>query len=125
MLLDTHVLLWFLTGDRKRIGSSLQARIEDGSAMVSVASIWEIAIKAALGKLEAPRDLPQRLEELGFEPLQIAPAHAWAVRELPHHHNDPFDRLLIAQAQVERLPIVTADPSFDDYDVEIVSLHKG
>ena len=88
--------------------------------MVSIASLWEVAIKKALGKLEAPDDLPQRVEELGFELLPIAVEHAWAVRNLPHHHSDPFDRLLIAQAQIERLPIVTIDPSFADYEVTVV-----
>lgn len=87
---------------------------------VSVASFWEVAIKSALGKLDAPADLPARVEDLGFELLPITSEHAWAVRELPHHHHDPFDRLLIAQAQVERLPILTADPAFAAYDVEAI-----
>jgi len=82
-------------------------------------SLWEIAIKAALGKLDAPEDLPERVEELGFELLAIAPKHAWRVRSLPHHHGDPFDRMLVAQAQLERLPIVTPDAAFDDYEVAV------
>lgn len=88
--------------------------------MVSIASLWEIAIKSALGKLQAPDDLPQRVEELGFELLGITVEHAWAVRHLPHHHRDPFDRLLIAQAQVEQLPIVSVDPAFAAYDVAVI-----
>ena len=92
---------------------------DDAEVLVSVASLWEIAIKNALGKLEAPEDLPRRVVELGFESLPIDVEHAWAVRQLPHHHRDPFDRLLIAQAQVEGLPIVTADPAFDAYDVKV------
>jgi PIN domain nuclease of toxin-antitoxin system len=76
-----------------------------------------IAIKADLDKLNAPDDLPERVEHLGFELLPITADHAWRVRRLPLHHRDPFDRLLIAQAQVERLPIVTADPAFEPYDV--------
>jgi PIN domain nuclease of toxin-antitoxin system len=120
MLLDTHAVLWFVAGDRRRIGPSLQARIEADATTVSVASLWEIAIKAALGRLEAPTDLPERIEQLGFELLPVAADHAWRVRHLPFHHRDPFDRLLIAQAQVERMPIVTADGSFDDYEVEVV-----
>jgi len=85
-----------------------------------MAGLWEIAIKSALGKLDAPADLPERLQELGFELLPVAPEHAWHVRSLPHHHGDPFDRLMIAQAQLERLPIVTADAAFDDYDVAVI-----
>lgn len=88
--------------------------------MISAASLWEIAIKSALGKLEAPESLPQRVVENGFELLPITADHAWQVRSLPHHHRDPFDRLLIAQAQVEHLPIASADPAFGDYDVVVV-----
>jgi PIN domain nuclease of toxin-antitoxin system len=120
MLIDTHVLLWYVAGDRRRIGRQLQERIETESMMVSVASVWEIAIKTALGKLDAPEDLPARIERLGFKLLPVAPDHAWRVRHLPFHHRDPFDRLLIAQAQLERLPILTADDSFGAYDVAVV-----
>ncbi len=89
--------------------------------MVSTASLWEIAIKSALGKLEAPDDLPQRVEQLGFDLLPVSAEHAWQVRTLPApRHAYPFDRLLIAQAQVERLPILTADPAFAAYDVTVV-----
>lgn len=97
----------------------MRSRIEAG-ATVSTASLWEIAIKAAIGKLEAPDDLPRRVEDLGFDLLPVTAEHAWRVRDLPRHHGDPFDRLLIAQAQIERLPIVTADPAFGAYDVEVI-----
>lgn len=120
MLIDAHALLWFVAGDSKRIGKALRTRIEAEAMMVSTASLWEIAIKLGLGKLEAPDDLPARVEQLGFESLPVTTEHAWQVRDLPSHHRDPFDRLLIAQAQVERLPVVTADPSFDAYDVTVV-----
>jgi len=120
MLIDTHALLWFLSGDRKRIGRTLRSRIEAEATTVSVATLWEIAIKAALGKLDAPRDLPARVEQVGFELLPVGAEHAWQVRFLPRHHGDPFDRLLIGQAQVERLAIMTANPSFDAYDVTVV-----
>jgi PIN domain nuclease of toxin-antitoxin system len=119
LLVDSQALLWFVLGNRRRISPAIRTRIEEG-ALVSIASLWEIAIKKALGKLDAPDDLPQRVEELGFELLGITVEHAWAVRRLPHHHRDPFDRLLIAQAQVEQLPIVTADDSFEPYDVTVV-----
>jgi PIN domain nuclease of toxin-antitoxin system len=120
LLLDTHTLLWFVAGDSKRIGPTLRARIEAGPATLSTASLWEIAIKSALGKLDAPEDLPEQVQQLGFDVLPVSAEHAWAVRKLPPRHRDPFDRLLVAQAQVEQLPIVTADPSFDKYDVEVV-----
>jgi PIN domain nuclease of toxin-antitoxin system len=73
-----------------------RSRIEAEATVVSAASIWEIAIKTALGKLDAPRDLPARIEQLGFELLPVVAEHAWQVRFLPRHHSDPFDRLLIA-----------------------------
>lgn len=107
----------------------LNRRVNDGFELVDerfnqvderFASLWEIAIKSAVGKLEAPDDLPARVEEMGFELLPVMAEHAWRVRSLPHHHGDPFDRLLIAQAQLERLPIVTADAAFQDYDVAVV-----
>lgn len=113
------MLLWFARGDSSRISPALQARIE-GGGLVSAASLWEIAIKKALGKLETPDDLPARVQDLGFELLPIEPEHAWAVRELPHHHRDPFNRLLIAQARAERLVLLTADPAFEAYDVEVI-----
>lgn len=120
MLVDAHALLWFLTGDRKRISKSLQARIEAEATTVSTATLWEIAIKASLEKLDAPDDLPDRIRELGFEFLQVSDEHAWRVRQLPFHHRDPFDRLLIAQSLVERLPVFTADPLFARYGIEVV-----
>jgi PIN domain nuclease of toxin-antitoxin system len=121
LLVDSHVVLWHVLDD-PRLGPTPTAAIEADNAevLVSIASLWEIAIKRALGKLEAPDDLPQRIEELGFEMLPITAEHAWRVRDLPHHHGDPFDRLLIAQARAEALPIVTADPSFAAYDVTVV-----
>lgn len=117
MLIDSKALLWFVAGDSKRIGRALRAQIEAEATTVSVASLWEIAIEVALGKLDAPDDLPAKVEQLGFYLLPVNADHAWQVRQLPLHHRDPFDRLLIAQAQVERLPIFTADSLFDAYDV--------
>lgn len=121
LLVDSHVLLWHVLDD-SRLGSKPTAAIEavDAQVLVSAASLWEIAIKVGLGKLDAPDDLPERVQQLGFELLPVTAEHAWQVRRLPPHHRDPFDRLLIAQAQVEQLPIVTADPSFDSYDVTVV-----
>jgi PIN domain nuclease of toxin-antitoxin system len=117
VLIDSNALLWFIAGNSKRINRALRGQIEAEATTVSVASLWEIAIKAGLGKLDAPDDLPTRVEEMGFYLLPVSADHAWQVRQLPLHHRDPFGRLLIAQAQVERLPIFTADPLFDAYDV--------
>lgn len=121
LLVDSHVLLWHVCDD-PRLGPGPTAAIEaEGTdVVVSTASLWVIAIKVSLGKLETPDDLPARVEDLGFDLLPVAAEHAWHARTLPHHHGDPFDRLLIAQAQVERLPIVTADPAFAEYDVELI-----
>lgn len=121
LLVDSHVLLWHVVDD-PRLTPEPTATIEavDAEVLVSTASLWEIAIKAALGKLDAPDDLPARVEALGFHLLPVSAEHAWQVRRLPHHHGDPFDRLLIAQARIERLTIVTADALFDAYDVTVV-----
>ena len=115
LLLDTHALLWWLADE----GLTDQARdaIADPANLVilSAASAWEISIKKALGKLSAPDDLEQQAEESGFSPLPITIAHALAAGRLPRHHDDPFDRMLIAQAFAEGLTIVTHDKRFADY----------
>lgn len=114
-------MLWHVLDD-PRLGPGPTAAIEaeDNEVLVSTASLWEIAIKMALGKLEAPDDLPERVDSLGFATLEVSTDHAWHVRSLPLHHGDPFDRLLIAQAQMERLSVVTADPAFAAYDVPVI-----
>lgn len=119
LLLDTHVFLWWLADDR-RLTASARAAIErdDASVYVSAASAWEISIKAALGKLK-PRDLdvPAEIEAGGFLELPIRSRHAQEAGRLPRHHADPFDRMLVAQARVEGLTLVTYDPAIDAYDV--------
>ena len=85
--------------------------------LVSTASLWEIAIKRSLGKLQAPVELPDDIEDAGFSWLPVAAHHTWAAGELPLHHRDPFDGLLVAQALEERLPIVTRDDTFAAYGV--------
>jgi PIN domain nuclease of toxin-antitoxin system len=121
LLADSHVLLWHLSDD-PRLGPKATAAIEapDAEVLLSSASLWEIAIKVGLGKLKAPDDLPERIESLGFQPLDVTADDAWRVRMLAPHHSDPFDRLLIAQAQARSLPIVTGDPAFSDYDVTVI-----
>jgi len=126
LLVDTHVLLWwFMRSDRlkKKIRETLAEPSND--VFVSAASTWEIAIKAAFGRLTLPGEpgqyLPDRIRRAGITELPITPAHTYGVLALPAHHADPFDRLLIAQAQHEGLTIVTSDPVFKQYDVRRIS----
>jgi len=120
LLLDTHALLWWLGG--QHLNDDATERMSDASTLVAVsaASIWEAAIKRALGKLDIPEPLGSAALEEGFEPLLVTFDHAELAGQLPQHHRDPFDRMLIAQAQVEGLAIVTRDPAFDDYDVAVL-----
>jgi PIN domain nuclease of toxin-antitoxin system len=126
LLLDTHVFLWWLADDR-RLGARLRSRIgaPTSDVLVSAASIWEIAIKLALGKLELPGTDPARLDALvpacGFRELPITAAHASAVATLPRLHGDSFDRLLVAQARAERATLVSADPALAGYGVPILA----
>ena len=109
MLLDTHVVLWLLADDR-RLGPKAREAIQGRVAHMSAASLWEMAIKAELGKITVPDELPELIEQAGLVWLPVTPAHTWAVRTvrgLPHR--DPFDRLLLAQAGAERLDLLTAD----------------
>jgi PIN domain nuclease of toxin-antitoxin system len=120
LLVDTHALLWWLTDDPALSPTAREALADPANEpLVSAASVWEIAIKRSLGRLTAPDDLPDRITDEGFAWLPISAAHSWQVRDLPAHHDDPFDRLLVAQALVERVPIITTDPRFADYGVEV------
>ena len=118
LLLDTHALLWALESP-----SSLRAEariaIENprNPVLVSAASAWELGVKVSVGKLRAPRDLVDQLRQKRFTPLPVTVDHGLRVGELPLLHNDPFDRLLVAQAQLEGLTIVTRDPRFEPYAV--------
>jgi PIN domain nuclease of toxin-antitoxin system len=109
VLLDTHLLLWSLATP-SRLSASARRMIEASEVYVSAASIWEISIKAALGKLAVkPRVVLDAVEPAGFLFLPIVGEHAAHVSELPPHHEDPFDRLLIAQAQIEPMRLLTND----------------
>jgi PIN domain nuclease of toxin-antitoxin system len=121
LLLDTHAALWWLSGD-ERFGAVAAAHLEDASsdALLSAAVVWEIAIKRSLGKLEAPDDFAPTLLGAGVRPLSVSLDHAAAVERLPWHHRDPFDRLLVAQAMVERAAIVSGDTALARYGVPIV-----
>lgn len=115
ILLDTHVLLWAL-GDPRRLRRQTVALIERADVYVSAASIWEVGIKAGLGKLKAdPSSVLASIEPAGFSLLAIAADHAAAVYRLAPHHRDPFDRLLIAQAQLEGMTLLTKDEALAVY----------
>ena len=120
LLLDTHILLWWLDDD-PRLTATLRQAILDGSNEILVSSITvaEIEIKKAHGKLDVPRELLTLLDEAGFRTLPLSAAHAQRLRELPPHHADPFDRMLVAQAIVEGVPLATADVRLSAYEVEL------
>jgi PIN domain nuclease of toxin-antitoxin system len=117
LLLDTHVLIWWDEG--RKLTAAARRAIEAADAVyVSAASAWEVAIKIGLGRLRPSRTVEQAVEESGFLELPITFRHAARVAALPAHHRNPFDRLLVAQAEVEGLTLVTRDPVFGRYDVE-------
>jgi PIN domain nuclease of toxin-antitoxin system len=118
LLLDTHVLLWWL-GDDPALGETAREVIAhpENLILLSAASVWEIRIKQAIGKLDLPANFGEVLAEQAFEPLAVTVSHAHAVKELPLLHRDPFDRMLIAQARIERLTILTRDHIITQYDV--------
>jgi PIN domain nuclease of toxin-antitoxin system len=118
-LIDTHAVLWFLIDD-PRLSAPAKTAMQspDHVLLVSAACTWEIAIKKRLGKLQAPDDLPAVLRAQGFDNLTITTEHAWLVTELPSgDHKDPFDRLLVAQALSEGLPIISGDQQLDRYGI--------
>lgn len=123
VLLDTHVVLWWLAADPALPGPAVAVIADPGTTVVvSAATAWEIAIKQAAGRLEAPDDLLEALDDSGFVTLAISPAHAVGAGRLPPHHGDPFDRMLIAQARAEGLTLVTVDQRFPEYDVDLLPL---
>jgi PIN domain nuclease of toxin-antitoxin system len=116
LLLDTHVFLWAVAGNR-RLKPATRLYLSQAEAVyVSAASIWEIAIKSRLGKIDAdPAALARAIEESGFQELAVSARHAAAVASLPLHHTDPFDRILLAQAFTDPLRLVTADSALTAY----------
>ena len=124
-LLDTHIWLWFFLRPEK-LGEQISQILTDGNNKIvfSTVSAWEITIKQSLGKLELPTPahhyIPNRIQKALMSVLPIQLSHTLAIAQLPPHHNDPFDRLLIAQASVEKIPVITADAKFNAYDVEII-----
>ncbi len=122
LLLDSHVLLWFLDGGSRLSEASLAAIVEpDNDVQISVASLWKLSIKQSIGKLTVAGALREHTALQSFAELPVLGEHAVAVRDLPLHHRDPFDRLLIAQARCEGLTLVTSDRAFAAYDVPILA----
>jgi len=121
LLLDTHALIWALS-DPQRLSPRARDLLEDPvhEVFVSAASLWEIAIKVGSGKLEVPDDLERSIFAVGFQALEIRFPHMRALRRLPDHHRDPFDRMLVAQAMHEGLALVTRDGQIPSYGVEVV-----
>jgi PIN domain nuclease of toxin-antitoxin system len=122
ILLDTHVVLWAFS-EPERLSSAVRALIVDPkqSVLVSAASVWEVEIKRALGKLAAPDGFGRVCVDRGFDELPITFEHATAAGALPPHHSDPFDRMLVAQSLAEGAVVVTADAVFARYGVHVMA----
>jgi PIN domain nuclease of toxin-antitoxin system len=121
VLLDTHILLWWLADDPLLPGPAAETIASgDTEVVVSAATAWEIAIKKSAGCLDAPDDLQEALAANDFDTLAVTADHAITAGRLPLHHSDPFDRMLIAQARTERLTLVSVDRRFSDYDVDLL-----
>lgn len=121
ILIDTHMLLWWLADD-SRLSKKARALMADPANMltVSAATAWEIAIKQALGKMTMDGDLEKEVRELGFAMLPVTFPHAAETLTLPAIHRDPFDRMLVAQARVENLPLLTVDPHILQYPANVI-----
>ena len=125
LLLDTHVLLWWLSDDTQ-LGQITRQAIADprNDVYISAASTWEISIKRSLGKLSAPEDMDSIIDDEGFDKLPISLFHGDQAGMLPEHHKDPFDRMLIAQAQSEGLVVVTNDEKIARYGIRVMDAKK-
>lgn len=125
LLLDTHSFLWFIGGD-KRLSAKAKEAIADleNEVFLSVASLWEMAVKINIGKLKLPRPyeelIPEQLMQNEIRVLRAELSHLTQYIALPLHHRDPFDRLLVAQAQVEEMTVVSKDEAFESYDVDLL-----
>jgi PIN domain nuclease of toxin-antitoxin system len=123
-LLDTHTFLWAITGDKRLSRRAQEVFAGPSDLLFSVASVWEILIKVQIGKLDLPvptgRYILKKLAENKIETLPISLDHVLKIEALPMHHRDPFDRMVIAQSLTEDLPLVTADPHFEKYQVHSI-----
>ncbi|MGH3266218.1 MAG: type II toxin-antitoxin system VapC family toxin [Trebonia sp.] len=122
-MLDTHVLLW--VADNRLAAASCEMIGQADVVRLSAASVWEIEIKRALGKLSAPQDIAQLAVQAGYEPLAISFEHAVEAARLPPHHGDPFDRMLVAQARLEGLTLATADARMTPYGVAVLEVARA
>lgn len=122
ILIDTHLLLWYLL-EPSRLKTASQERLQDTqqTVLVSMASVWEASIKSRIGKLHLPGNLVEGIRQVGFTFLNITAHDAWDAGQLPLHHRDPFDRLIIAQALRRTLPVMTQDDKFSLYGVDVMS----
>ncbi len=125
LLLDTHVFLWTIAADRRLSGTASRLILDQGNELfLSTASVWEVFLKAQIGKLPLPKPVgafvKTQLAENFIRSLPLTLEHVLKLERLPMHHRDPFDRILIAQAIAESVPIVTADRQFARYDVETI-----
>ena len=121
LLLDTHVFLWWLD-DNPMLSVKAKSAIADARnpVFISAASVWELRIKEAIGKLEIPENFYSVIRKEPFEPLDITIEHAHTVGVLPFHHRDPFDRMLVAQCMIEKLTLVTRDALLEKYEIPIL-----
>lgn len=124
LLIDTHILIWFLEGNNSLLNSHQQIIANSSNEiLLSIASLWEIAIKISIGKLTLSRplkDVIKQIDSENIEILPISPEHTLQVSTMPFHHRDPFDRIIIAQCQVENLPIISNDKNFSDYSIKLL-----
>ena len=120
LLLDSHILLWWLSDSRRLNSAARKAVADSARSYVSAATVWEIAIKMALGKLEFRGNIEEQLALNNLLPLAVTVPHALAAGALPMRHSDPFDRMLIAQAKIESLTLMTHDAHLRDYDVPVL-----
>lgn len=122
LLIDTNVIVWMLLGARDRVAPAATATLEDDGnrIFVSAASVWEIAMKRSLGKLEIEDGWERWMGRTGLEPLPITAIHAAGVERMPWHHRDPFDRLLVAQATIEEMSLVSADRQLSAYGIDVI-----
>ncbi len=124
LLLDTHTLIWAAKEELRDDAHKMIEEVAD-SVFVSAATIWEIEIKQALGRLQAPGDIIERVDKSGYERLPITFEHAREAGRLPLLHGDPFDRILVAQARVEGLTLASADTEIRRYDVPVLNVVQG
>ena len=120
LLLDTHILLWWLSASKRLPAAARKAITRSSVTYVSAATAWEIALKTAAGKLDFRGDLEEQLQTNHFLPLPITIRHATAAARLPPHHGDPFDRMLVAQASIESLTLLTADEALGEYGAHVL-----